>query len=307
MLTKSDRIEKIKLFKEACLKAGFTELAENIFELKGHFSKTLTICTLIHGNEIGGIEVLLSLLEEIHSKKLIPKSNLRLILGNDEAYYEDKRFLESDMNRSFGLDKPETREELRAHELERFLLDTDVLIDIHQTIGPTNTPFFIFEFEESSYHLARYLHQTLPIVTYTRKRNFKGMTSTGYTISNSGMAVTIETGQKAVEETQISLGLAITRKAIETDFEKTLPASSMTNTFTFSQIINNHDRSLELVKTFHNFDSVKKNEILARNSHKVVHSGVDGVILFAKYGDYAKASVELALILRPVHGKEDLN
>ncbi len=219
MLTKSDRIEKIKLFKEACIKAGLSELAENVFELKGPFSKTLTISTLIHGNEIGGIEVLLNLLEEIQSKKLIPRQNLRLILGNVEAYYEDKRSLESDMNRSFGLDKPQTREELRAHEIEKYLQDSDVLIDIHQTIGPTNTPFFIFEFEENSYQLARYLHQTLPIVTYTRKRDFKGMTSTGYTISNRGMAVTIETGQKAIEETQISLGLAITRKAIETEWK----------------------------------------------------------------------------------------
>lgn len=305
MLNTDERMRKVRDFDEACLEAHFKKVAPHVFELKGSFSRTLTLCTLIHGNEIGGIEIFLKLLEEIRAKKLMVNSNLRLMLGNVDAYYEDVRFLETDMNRSFGIDEHNTLEEKRAKELEIFFHDTDVLIDIHQTIGPSSTPFFIFEFEQRSYNLARYLHQTLPIVTNTRKRAFKGKTTTGFTISKGGMGITIETGQKGIVETQVSLGLDIARKAIETDFNNTLPAQPMMNTYTFHQILNNPEGRMELVREYNNFDPVKAGEILAKDLEKEVRSEVDGIILFPKYGAYAKASMELALILKACSQLED--
>lgn len=296
--TKTERELRVKNFAEASLKAGFHEIGTHAFELKGPFTKNLTLTTLVHGNEIGGMEVFLKLLEEISAGKLTPKSNLRFMLGNVDAYFADKRYIESDLNRAFALNEHKTKEELRAKEMEKILDDTDVLVDIHQTIGPTTTPFFIFEYEVPSYNLARFLHESLPIIA-TPKGRFKGKTSTGYVIAKNKSAVTIETGQKMINETQISLGLSIARKAIEYDFEKSLPVVRMSNTFTFGQVIKNPDGSLELVKHYDNFDSVKKGELLARNSEKEVYCETDGKILFAKYGDYAKASAELALILKP--------
>lgn len=298
--TKDERLERVIQFRQGCAKAKFIELGPNVFELKGPFSKTLTLCTLVHGNEVGGIEILLKLLDEIVRNNLVIKSNIRMILGNVDAYYEDKRFLESDLNRSFKIEsKHQTREELRALELEKFLNDSDVLIDIHQTIGPTTTAFFIFEFEQASYNLARFLNQNLPIVISANKRQFEGVTSTAYVISKKGMALTIETGQKLIEETQISLGLEIARKAIQTDFGKALPSSPIENTYTFSQIINNPDGGFELTRKFQNFDSVTKGELLARNTEKEIFCEFDGKILFPKYGEYARTSMELALILKP--------
>lgn len=304
--TREERIEKVKQFDTSCESGNFTKLAPHVYELKGPFSKTLTLCTLIHGNEIGGIEIFLNLLKMIHSKKIIPRSNLRFILGNINAYYEDKRYLETDLNRSFNLDNPTTLDELRAREIERFLKDSDVFIDIHQTIGPTNSPFFIFEFDQKSYNLAKFLNPELPVVTNTKKRAFKGMTSTAYTISNGVTGITLETGQKGIEDTQITLGFSIARKAIESDFETAIPKAPLSNTYTFSQIIDNHDGSLELVKQFTNFDIVKKGELLAKNEEKEILSQVDGVILFPKYGAYARASIELALILKNVQTEADL-
>lgn len=294
------RIESIEQFRLSCERAGFTELAPYVYELKSSFKKTLTLCTLVHGNEIGGIEIFLKLLEEIETKQLIVKSNLRLILGNVEAYFEDKRFIETDLNRAFGLAGHKKKEELRAREFESFLQDSDILIDIHQTIGPTSTPFFIFEFEKNSYNLARSLHPDLPVVAITKKRSFAGKTSTAYTIAHGGMGITIETGQKAIDETQISLGLEIARKAIERDFTKVIPDFPLSHTYTFFQIINNPNGTLEMVKKLSNFDPVKKDELLAKNDEMEVHSEVDGKVLFPKYGEYAKTSMELAIILRPV-------
>lgn len=302
----TDRTENVLLFEDACRKTGFTELAPYVYELRGNFSKTLTLSTLIHGNEIGGIEVLIKLLGMIREKKITPRSNLRFLLGNVPAYIEDKRFLESDLNRSFGLENPRTLEELRARELESYLSDSDILIDIHQTIGPTSTPFFIFEYESPSYDLARYLNKDLPIVTYTVKRSFKGKTSTGFVMSKGALGITIETGQKSVNESQITLGFNLSQRAIETDFSTPLPRSGFRNTFTFSQIIENPDGSLEMERVFHNFDPIYRGDLLAKNSEKKVFCETDGVILFPKYGEYAKKSSELALLLKPVFDERDL-
>lgn len=306
MQEKELRIQKVQKLKNLCLKAQFHELAQNVYELKGPFSKTLTLCTLIHGNEIGGLEVFFSLLEDIQSKKLNIQSNLRLVLGNVDAFYEDKRFLETDMNRSFDLTETKTNEEKRAKELEPYFSSSDILIDIHQTIGATETPFFIFEYEERSYNLARYLNQTLPIVTHNKKRQFKGKTSTAYMISQGRMGITVETGQKGIEDTQISLGLEIARKAIETDFSTPIESFPVSNTFTFHQIIPNPNGSLELTRKMINFEKVTKNEVLARGDGAEVRSEVDGVVLFPKYGAYAKASIELALILKSINSKEGI-
>jgi succinylglutamate desuccinylase len=303
----NDRRERVKKFEDCCLENGFRELAPHVFERSGNFPATVTLTTLVHGNEIGGIEVFIKLLEEIRSGKIKLRTNLRLILANVEAYYADKRFIESDMNRSFGIDDPKTKEEIRAKEIEKYLDDSDVLVDIHQTIGATKTPFFIFELDEASYNFARHLHSSLPIVTYAKKRDFKGKTSTGYLIGKNKIAVTIETGQKAVEDIQISLGLEIVRKALHTDFSRPLPSSPFANTFTFSQVISNPDRSLEMVKVYQNFDPVRNGELMAKNKTTEVFAETDGVVLFAKYGDYAKTSVELALVLRPVQDLKELS
>lgn len=305
MLNTHQRKARVAAFRELCLRANFTELAPLVFERDRSFQKTLTLCTLIHGNEIGGLEVLIHLLEDLLANKLSLKSNLRLILGNVEAYYAEKRFLETDLNRSFGLDEPETSEELRAREIEEYFRTSDVLIDIHQTIGRSATPFFIFEYEQGSYNLARYLHPTLPIVTHNKERPFKGKTSTAFSIGEGALAITIETGQKGIEPGQIELGLNIVRKAIETDFQKTIPSGPMSNTFSFHQIIHNPDGRLELIRQLENFDTVTKGEVLARNAASEVLSEVDGVVLFAKYGAYAKSSPELALILKAVHSVHD--
>lgn len=301
-----DREQKVDSFKDACLKAGLKEIGTHVFELKQSSEKTLALCTLVHGNEIGGIETFLFLLNEIETGKLKPKLNLRIILGNIEAYYEDKRFLEKDMNRSFGLDEPISPEELRAKELETFLSTSDFLIDVHQTIGPTYTPFYIFEYDEKSYDFARYLHATLPIVTYTMERRFKGKTSTGFMIDLGKSGITIETGQKGIDKNQISLGYEVLRKAIESDLIIPVSDTVFSKTFTFAHIIDNPHGTIELVKTLQNFESIKKDELLAKGPDSEYFSPVDGVILFPKYGAYARSSPELALILKPVHKKQDL-
>lgn len=304
---KAERAEKLKKFRDLCLSCGFQELAPHVYELKTKGTKTLTFSALIHGNEIGGLEILIDTVKLIQAKKIIPQSHLRLIIGNKSAYFQDVRYVETDMNRSFGLDKHDNEEELRAKELEPFILSSNIFLDFHQTVGPCSTGFFIFEYSDKSYDLARHLHPTLPIVTHNKKRAFKGQTSTAFTKTAGIMGVTIETGQKGHDDAQTALGMQLAIQALKTNFEEALPTAKVSHTFTFHQIVLNPDGEMEMAKRFYNFDAVKKGEVLAKDSKHEVSSETDGVILFPKYGDYARKTPELALVLKPVQARNEIS
>ena len=98
----------------------------------------------IHGNEVGSIPGLVELAEKIASGSLMFPHKLTVLLGNPEAALENKRFIETDLNRCF-LNRPEdTHETRRAQELIPILSQADLLIDFHQTIRQTERPFYIF-------------------------------------------------------------------------------------------------------------------------------------------------------------------
>ena len=77
----------------------------------------------MHGDEIGGFTY---------------PSGIDVVIGNPEAKKQKKRYIESDLNRSFN-GRSETLEERRAKELLPVIEKYDFVLDIHSTItGNTN-------------------------------------------------------------------------------------------------------------------------------------------------------------------------
>lgn len=79
----------------------------------------------IHGDEPIGIEV----------AKFFEKGR-NSILGlvcNPKALRENKRFIETDLNRSFGVNKPISLEENRARKISEIVKNFDLIIDLHNT------------------------------------------------------------------------------------------------------------------------------------------------------------------------------
>lgn len=64
----------------------------------------LTIMAITHGNEVAGLAVLAAWLDLLATKCIELECRVALILGNLPAARQDKRFLEGDLNRSFGRD-----------------------------------------------------------------------------------------------------------------------------------------------------------------------------------------------------------
>lgn len=116
---------------------------------------SVTVLGGIHGDETVGIEVVNQLLLYLMMNE-VKKGVLNLGYGNVDAMRAGKRFVEKDLNRCFGQSLiKKNREEARATMLERVLVNTDILLDVHSTIKPSK-PFICVPHLEHPY--ARTLH-----------------------------------------------------------------------------------------------------------------------------------------------------
>jgi len=90
--------------------------------------KIAVVCCL-HGTELYGLEVV----------KRLPAS-LPFFIGNEKALKENKRFIDSDLNRSFPGKENGNYEEKIAYELVNKLNHFDYVIDLHSSSN--NCPIF---------------------------------------------------------------------------------------------------------------------------------------------------------------------
>ena len=176
--------------------------------------RVLTLVALVHGNEIGGLNILLEVLKSIEKGSFVPQCRIRFILGNIPAYELNKRFIETDLNRSFNLNKEDSKEERRAKEIETYISGSTMLLDFHQTLEPSYSPFFIFNYEESNYRLAKNLASDIPIITFKSFSNGKsgrGLSSMANLLGAS--AITVETGEKGDSAEQTMFGVKLVNSA----------------------------------------------------------------------------------------------
>lgn len=92
------------------------------------------ICVVggLHGNEPTGFEVV----GLLHAKK---QEGIQAIAGNIQAQKLNKRFIETDLNRSFNSQYPSSLEELRAQEIKIEIKPNTLLLDIHNTKAAQNS------------------------------------------------------------------------------------------------------------------------------------------------------------------------
>lgn len=121
---------------------------------------------LTHGDESSGLAVINALCDFIERGILTLSCAVGFILANVDAAVKGKRFIDRDLNRSFGRDATEAAEDRRAKEIENILRRTRHLVDLHQTIEPSDSPFFVFAYTERNLRLATAISRELPIVTH---------------------------------------------------------------------------------------------------------------------------------------------
>jgi succinylglutamate desuccinylase len=168
----------------------------------------LTVSALIHGNETGGIGALNEFVNLLECGFKIPSQGLCIIIGNSTAALEGKRFLERDLNRSFGRSSDGTIETKRALEISPFLAKSRFYLDIHQTSMHSDRAFFIFPHTISAYQFARSILPRTTVVTHWGKPfSSVGMCTDEFVGKNEGTGITLELGQNGFDPFQISIGL----------------------------------------------------------------------------------------------------
>lgn len=254
---------------------------------------SITISALIHGVEVAGLAVLVKLLELVTRGEVRLSEPVGFALGNIGAALAAVRFVERDLNRSFGRDSTETSEDQRADELERLFIRSQYLLDFHQVKLPIDRPFWIFPFTRKGYEFARSVGPDVTLVTHWGKGfSQDGRCSDEWVNSCGGVGVTIELGQNGFDAHQIDLGVAIARRAVEAVFSDTMSPSAQASAvtlapiYTWGEIIpypNTGERVLDL--GWHNFRKVQAGERLGVFAGHEIRASITGPVLFPKYPD----------------------
>lgn len=247
----------------------------------------LTLQAITHGNEVGGIVSLSECMKLLHGGVLKPEIPLAFVLGNPAAALENRRFLESDLNRSFGSKANGSLEGQRAAHLATILERTDYLLDFHQTIEQSLQPFFIFPYSAPGYAFAQGAHGDVAVITHWgRPFSLDGMCTDEFVNHSGGCGITIELGKKGFDSYQASMGLQAALGAIHY-VQRMLrsqyqPASVQTPLYTW-KAIELYEDGMELNEGLYNFQPVEKGEIIGVHGSKPLQARESGWLLFPKY------------------------
>ncbi|MBC62091.1 MAG: hypothetical protein CMP11_06500 [Zetaproteobacteria bacterium] len=268
------------------------------FNLPATKKITLTFMAITHGNELAGVSAFLHFLNDLKEGKRVLNFPVAFILGNYQAYIENKRFIESDLNRSFHMDQASTMEQCRAKELSTILQETCYLIDFHQTIEPTIWPFYIFPYTNQAYKFARVINPHLAIVTHWGKGFSKdGLCTDEYVNSFGGVGISFESGQKGYDDKQVQLiieTMTASLSVVEKHFLHTVSAlttpskiakdSAKGDIYTWHKVIPYPKGShVKLVEGLKNFSFISKGDFLGVVGDKKLYSPESGEIIFPKY------------------------
>ena len=131
-----------------------------------------------HGNEYTGVWCIRELEAATQHLTRYPSLSIKTLLANPQAHLENKRFVDSDLNREFSADKllvgeeglPLTVESLRAREINDLLgpkfaetTSTDLVVDLHSTTSNMGTTIIVPEGDALMTQAAAYvLHRCGP-------------------------------------------------------------------------------------------------------------------------------------------------
>lgn len=89
----------------------------------------------IHGNEPSGVQAMIQMHQKLVSGEIVLKSGkISFLLGNPEAYKQEVRYIDEDLNRAFSGERRDSVEYQRVLEIRNFIqsqTDIHFLMDFH--------------------------------------------------------------------------------------------------------------------------------------------------------------------------------
>ena len=257
----------------------------------GQYTTHLHISCLIHGDETGSLPAVIKVIHKLKSKQLVYGGRLSITLGNPEAARQGVRYLESDLNRAFLETDLKTHEAQRARTLMPIFNRADILLDLHQTILKTQTPFYIFPRSTVSLQWAQAMRLTRAFIDATPSGHSTTRCADEFFWHQNKPAITLELSQKGINPHAESLSLTAIRRAIgvieQLNDGHSLEglASQAPSLHTYTTVYR-HPFSKDactLRPELHNFMPVQAGELLSAEHTAEIRAPMTGEILFPKY------------------------
>lgn len=264
----------------------------------------LFLSALLHGNEVGGIQVLNHFAKKIMTNKIKIPHSFFFCLGNIEAAQKGVRFIERDLNRSFLAPGTELLEEKLAVRISQYVKDCAYCVDIHQTNQDAVTPFMIFIYTAQKMAFSRHMDKEIPIIVSLEERHKDGSTLDFYCYKQNIISTTLELGKTGFHEPQAQFGVDylsnfLTLSSVDKD-------EPFRNVYRVVDTIYWFDDRIVLNPGYNNFSMIKHNEVLGKKGDVDYPSSHDGVMLFPKYGEIALKTKEVFTIAQTVNSFEEL-
>lgn len=262
--------------------------------------KKLVVGFMVHGDEVGSLPAINDWLESMAGGNLPYAGELTVFLGNPKAAKLVKRSFESDLNRVFNEDAKESFEKRRAQELKTLLGDGDLFIDLHQTIAPSEAPFYIFSFHEPSVLWARALGASDILVTHRGSYSEGNMGTDEFAMAAGVPSMTFEAFEKGFSEASFAACRKILERAgqlfselpdlkdlealrLKAEAQPALRLYHRVHAEAFS------DLRMRLREGLKNFTPITKGELLGqRGDGTPFFAPVSGFMLFPKYPERDK-------------------
>ena len=261
---------------------NFQEVSEDIYKLTPNIinkTQKIALIAITHGNEWAGVGIFHAWLELLIKGTIQLEQEVFLILGNKEAYLKDRRFIEKDLNRVYGQSSGDTLEEKRVSQIKQVLDQCDMSLDFHQTVEPTNNPFFIFPEHQATLAFAKELYADMPIVS--NPPPLVPTTSSSYMTHHNKIGITVEVGDYGFNEAHISLGLYMINKTLgvkQTEPEPIIPFNHGKQFAIIFHKTNNKD-SVTFREGLKHFDFIRQGEQIGQINDEPLICEQEGYIL----------------------------
>ena len=265
-----------------------------IVEKKGILpGKTVLLLAGVHGNEVCGVKAFDNLIPIIQ----VERGTVIFCYANLEAIQQNKRLIETNMNRCFLDEQPEnvknTIEGRTAKEIMQLMKKSDILLDIHASNSIESTPFIIAEPE--SWEYARIIQ--FNNITYNWDEYEKGATESYMHIAGKkGIAIECgyinnPKGQEIAEQTI----LIVLQKAGAIQGE--LPEENKKQeVYKIEGLHINKNAPFKKIKEFADFEYISKQTIIGYEGITPIHAEEGYHILFVR--DREQTGQECFLIAR---------
>lgn len=293
-------IRKFYELKSYFLSLGAAKFDEHGFVLNPSGSTQLKpdvlICGLTHGNEVIGLQIINLILEELKSSGI--KKNYAFLLNNVEAYLKNIRFIEYDLNRSFLRSSEDQLEFRRAVEIENIVhkLNPSLILDLHQTVEPTLSPFAIIRDDPKLIELAQNISGNLPIITYAVEGfSNKGKTFGEFAFEKEIPALIYEIGAMGFDDV---LASQFKKMIINLDLNAIFTQKSQEKPqyYYLQETIPNKD-GFKLLPGLVNFQKLEKQQILAQNErNETFKAPEECVLIFPRYKNLLADEHELGYL-----------